>query len=140
MTLADDVRRELPAMRREAEALMTDAGVMRRPTGRSTQNSDGEEEPLFEDVFTSPCKIQGPSAASSDTTGRRVEIGGVERVVIEAGLHLPVSKPDTGYGWVFEVTSVGALSDLRLLGKKFFVVDDPAKSAATSRRLNVVEV
>jgi hypothetical protein len=126
--------------RRAAEALLVDTGVMRRPTGRSAQNADGEEESEFEDVFTSPCKIQGPSSSSRDTGSRTVTVGGVERPVIEGGLHIPVGKPATERGWVFEVTSVGALSDIRLLGKKYMVDNDPVKSNATARRIDVVEV
>ena len=119
---------------------MTDSGVMRRPTGRSAQNTDGEEEATYEDVFTSPCKIQGSSADSSDTSSRTVNVGGVDRPVIEGGLHIPVGKPATEHGWVFEVTSVGALSDIRLLGKRYMVDNDPVKSNATARRIDVVEV
>lgn len=130
----------LEAGRRAAESLMLDSGVMRRPTGRTAQNSDGEETPLFEDVFTSRCKVQGGPQAGTDPVGRTVTIAGVERVVNHGGLHLPVSAPDTRYGWVFEVTQVADPSDVRLLGRKFFVVADPVKSNATARRLDVVEV
>lgn len=138
--IRDDLTGALPELRRQAEALMTDSGVMCRPTGRTAQNADGEEEQVYEDVFASPCKIQGPSTASRDTASRTVNIGGVDRPVIEGGLHIPVDKPATEHGWVFELTRVGALSDIRLLGKKYMVVNDPVKSNATARRIDVVEV
>lgn len=120
-----------------AESLMTDFGVMRRPTGHNAQTSDGEEVPIFEDVFSSRCKIQG---VGKDETYRTVTVGGVERELLTAGLHLPLNAPSVEHGWVFEVTKVGALSDIRLIGRRYYVHNDPVKSRATARRLDVVEV
>jgi hypothetical protein len=119
---------------------MLDFGVMRSPTGHTAQNGDGEEVPTYADEFTSRCKVQGSSAASADASYRTVRIGGVDREVITAGLHLPVSAPATEPGWVFEVTVVDPSSDPRLLGRKYLVHNDPVKSNATARRLDVVEV
>lgn len=138
MSLADDVLRALPGMRQQAESLMQDFGVMRRITGRTVQNEDGEEEPEFADVFTSRCKIQGTSDATPTT--RTAVVGGVERPVIDAGVHLPLASPVVERGFVFEVTAVGPSSDPRLVGKRYWVESDPVKSFATARRLDVVEV
>lgn len=126
--------------RHAAESLMQTTGTMYAPTGYSVQNSDGEEVRQFATVFTSVCKIQGPSSASSDTNTRTVEIGGVERPVIEAGLHLPISDRILFTGWEFEVDELGPADDPLLLGKRYRVVGIPVKSYATARRLDVVEV
>jgi hypothetical protein len=47
---------------------------------------------------------------------------------------------DQGIGWEYLCTAVGAHDDPTLLGRRFLVVNAPAKSFATARRLDVVEV
>jgi hypothetical protein len=129
------------AGRTAAESLMVDTGVMRQPTGRTEQNPfTGEETPEYADVFTSACKVQGSSVGGSDPTYRTVTIGGVEREVVTAGLHLPHDAPSVEPGWIFEVTAVGVGSDPRLVGRRYYVHNDPAGSFKTARRLDVVEV
>lgn len=130
---------ELADLRRLEEGEMVDRGVMRSPTGRSAQNSDGEEEPVYADEFTTRCRVGGPNRADTPTV-RTVEIGGVERPVIEGGLRLPVGVPAVRRGWLFEITAVGGTSDPRLVGRKYLIQDDPVKTSATARRLDVVEV
>ena len=128
------------AGRRAAEAMMTDTGTAYRPTGHTARNADGEEVPTFTDLFTSPCKIQGPSAATADTTTRTVVVGGVERPVLSAGLHMPIAAAALVNGDEFEVTANDPFSDVQLLGRRYKIVGDPAKSHATARRFDVVQV
>jgi hypothetical protein len=47
---------------------------------------------------------------------------------------------DQGIDWEYLCTAVGAHDDPTLLGRRFLVVNAPAKSFATARRLDVVEV
>lgn len=85
-------------------------------------------------------KIAGPSAQAGDTNTRTVTVGGVERPVVEGGLHIPLSAPLPAIGWEYVCTAVGDASDPALLNRRWRVVDVPAKSYATARRLDVVEV
>ena len=115
---------------------MSDTGIMRRPTGRTIQDADtGSEVPALDDLFTSKCKIQARNLQATSA-----EVGGRTAVSVRVELHLPTSAPDVQAGDVFEVTAVGTLSDLQLLGHKFRVVAPVGKSYATARRLEVVEV
>ena len=114
------------------------------PNG-TTPNGDGYEVPAYASEGSTPGKVQGGSAATADAATRTVEVGGVVRPVLEAGLHIPISAdlPTAGLygvGWEYEVTAVGAYDDPTLLGRRFLVVSAPAKSFATARRLDVVEL
>lgn len=101
---------------------------------------DGLDVQDWVDRGTTPGKIAGPSAQSRDTNTRTVSVGGVERPVVEGGLHVPISAPLPAIGWEFLCTAVGPNSDPALVGRRWRVVDVPAKSFATARRLDVVEV
>ncbi|HET8614286.1 MAG TPA: DUF6093 family protein, partial [Actinomycetales bacterium] len=96
-------------------------------------------------------KVQGTSG--KDTATRTVRVGEIDRPVLDAGLHIPlaafgngtevVASEQRGYpggAWEFVVTAVGSLDDAGLLGRRYMVVGCPAKSYATARRLDVVEV
>lgn len=85
-------------------------------------------------------RVNGTSAAASDTRTRYATVGDVERPVLEGGLSIPVSATLPAAGWEYEVTAVGADDDPSLLGRRYRVVDVPAKSNASARRLDVVEV
>jgi hypothetical protein len=85
------------------------------------------------------------SSSTADAGTRYVTIGGVPRAVMVAGLHIPVSADlpvagDQGIGWEYAVTAVGPDDDPTLMSRRFLVVGVPAKSFATARRLDVVEV
>lgn len=85
-------------------------------------------------------KVAGSSAQTADPVARTVTVGGVERPVMQGGLHIPLSAQVPAFGWIYVVTAVGTYDDPALLGRKFLVVSVPAKSYATARRLDVVEV
>lgn len=115
------------------------------PNGFTT-DGDGYDVPAFTSEGSTPGKIQGGNRSGADTSPRMVRVGSVEKPVLEAGLHIPVSAPvpvagvRPGDGWKYVVTAVGPLDDPALLGREFLVVGVPAKSFATARRLDVVEV
>ena len=115
---------------------MSDTGIMRRSSGRPTQDPEtGSESEAFDDVFTSKAKIQ-----ARNLVAQTAEAGGRTSVTVRLELHLPTSAPDVQVGDVWEVTALGSLSDLQLLGRKFRVTAPVAKSYATARRLEVEEI
>lgn len=115
------------------------------PNGMS-KDDDGFDVLDFIDHGTTCGRIQSLSTGGRDVSARYVEIGGVERPVLVAGLHLPLSASlpaaghERGIGWEYLVESVNGLADCELLGRRYLVVEVPAKSFATSRRLDVVEI
>lgn len=115
---------------------MIDEGTMRRPTGHPTQDPNtGAEAPALSDLFTSKAKIQNRNLVAQSS-----DVGGRTATTIRMELHLPVDAPAVHVGDVWEHTSVGALSDMQLLGRKFRVVSPAGKSMATARRLEVEEI
>lgn len=121
------------------------------PTDEPTTDADGYQVQGYADEGTTPGKVQSGSQAGSDAATRYVNIGGVDRPVLEGGLHIPLDRflfdglliqasEQRGKGWEFEVESIGPADDPALLGMRYLVVGVPAKSFATARRLDVVRV
>lgn len=109
-------------------------------------DENGYRVPVYEPQDPHPGKVQSSSGRGADSPTRYVSIGGVERPVIEGGLHIPLDAPipvaseQRGQGWEYLVTAVGAPADAALLDRRYLVVEVPAKSFATARRLDVVEL
>jgi hypothetical protein len=123
--------------RQLAEALMTDQCSVSTWTGRTAQNeTDGEEAKVYAVDFTSKCKVQRRS--QNQTT--EPEVGGRRVAIDEVEIHLPVSAEQVVEGQVIEITAVGSLSDVRLLGRKFVVSSPMNKTHATATRLSVKEL
>jgi hypothetical protein len=120
-----------------AESLMTLTLAAFSPGGTTT-DADGMETAGWTSQGTTSGKLQGGTARDAIT--RTVTVGDVERPVVSEGLHLPLSSTLPAIGWQYEVTEVGAEDDPELMGRRFQVVSVPAKSFATARRLDVVEV
>lgn len=122
--------------RENAESLMADAGIMRRPTGRTTLDpvTDQESE-VFTDLFTSKAKIQTRNLVSTVS-----EAGGRSVTTVRMELHLPVTVAAVRTGDIWEHTTVGPLSDPQLVGRKFRVISPVGKTWATARKLEVEEV
>lgn len=132
------------AGRLAAEAQMTLTLAAYSPNGTTT-DADGYEVPAFTAEGSTFGKVQGGSLAGADTATRFVVVGGVEKPVLAAGLHIPVGATvplpgRSGAGWEYLVTAVGPSDDPALLGRRYLVVEVPAESFATARRLHVVEV
>ena len=100
---------------------------------------DGLDTDVWVEQYVTPGRVTG-RVRTHDTNTRLVTIGGVERPVVEGGLKIPVGQPLPAIGWEFECTATGPASDPSLAGRRWRVVDVPAKSFATARRLDVVEV
>lgn len=143
MTVYAGIAGELGFLRAEAEALMTATFTAYSPDGFTAV--DNIQELAFANQGDTPGKVQGSSSSTADTATEVVTIGGVRRPVLKAGLHIPVSSPlpvagDQGIGWEYECTAVGDPADASLVGRRYLVHNVPAKSFATARRLDVVEV
>jgi len=115
---------------------MADTFTAYKPT---TAKVDGLDTDTWLEQYATPGKVSGRSR-EGDTNTRTVTIGGVERPVVEGGLHIPLAAPLPAIGWEFACTATGPASDPSLVGRRWRVVDVPAKSYATARRLDVVEV
>ena len=111
-----------------------------KPTG-----FDSNDDPIFVAQTQHAGKVQAGSRAGGGGATRFVRVGGVELPVMSAGLHIPIGAPvpradeQAGIGWEYVVSAVGD-ADPVLLGRRYRVVGVPAKSFATARRLDVVEV
>lgn len=138
MTVQSGIEAELPFLRAEAEATFQDTFAAYSPGGTTT-NADGMQVPGFNTQGTTRGKVSGRSR-ESDTNTRTESVGGVERPVVEGGLHIPLSAPVPARGWEYQMTVAGPSTDPSLVGRRWRVVDAPAKSYATARRLDVVEV
>lgn len=96
---------------------------------------------------TTPGKVQAASTQGRDTDGRMTAVGGTEVPVMLSGIHIPhdaLTDPSGALllqvGWECQVTAVSDLADTALLGRRYRVEGVPAKSYATARRLDVVDV
>jgi hypothetical protein len=137
--LADAIGRALPELRAAAESLMQDTFTIYAPGEWETV--DGIEEQVPRVLGTTPGKAQGLGGLrGTDPQTRTVTIGGVERPVINGGLHIPIDALVPERGWEYQLTELGPNTDPALLGRVWSVVEVPAKSYATARRLDVVEI
>lgn len=114
------------------------------PSDTLTTNAEGFEVPGYAPEGTTVGKVAGASR-DSDTNARSEQIGGVDRPVVQGGLHIPIGAPVPTMGryrlgWEYVVTAVGPSDDPALLDSRWLVVDSPAKSRATARRLDVIRL
>lgn len=139
--LADRLAGRVTRGRAAAEALFGCTFEVFAPTGTDTVG--GLEVQKYADQAGTPGKIQGSIA--KDGVTRSVTVGGVSRPVLEEGLHIPISAQipvggNRGTGWEYQCTAVSGPADPALVGRRYLVVNVPAKTYATARRLDVVEV
>lgn len=137
MTIQSSISAELPFLRAEAESLMLDDFTAYAFT---TAKVDGLDEQTWVEQDVTRGKVAGRSRQGGDTNTRTVTVGGQQRLVVEGGLHIPLDAELPAIGWEYVCTAVGPSTDPALLGRRWRVVDVPAKSYATARRLDVVEV
>lgn len=118
--------------RRAAEAQMVDRCRIERRTGHTVQDEDtGREVPEVVVVFRERCRVK--------TTGqpRETTVGGREVTLLGLQLELPVSAPPVRVDDVAVLESVGALSDVQLLGTRYRILAAMAETSSTRRRLPV---
>lgn len=100
---------------------------------------DGLQEQTWTAQGTTPGKIPNKRAGGDASNARTVTVGNVERIVIEAGLHLPWSAtPAVGQEYV--LTTLGPTTHPSMLNKRYRVVETHPTSAMTAWRLDVVDV
>lgn len=128
----------LGAMQARAQTLMQDTFTAYAPA--AWEKVDGLDVEVQQEQYATVGKVAGRSRQGGDTSSRTVSLAGVESPVLEGGLHIPLSAGLPEIGWEFVCTAVGGASDSSLVGRRWRVVDVPAKSFATARRLDVVEV
>lgn len=133
----------LGAFQSRAESLMGLTLAPLEPDGFAVVG--GLEVQAYTQHDDTPGKVQGGSMATADTATEFVSIGGVRRPLLRGGLHIPVGAElpvagDQGIGWEYAVMAIGPHDDPTLLNRRYLVVNAPAKSHATARRLDVVEV
>lgn len=96
-----------------------------------------------------PGKIQARSRMGGDTMVQMVRVGDVELPVMKGALHIPVNalldvngqlRLDEDWEAVVAGVSPDGYDDPALLGRRYRVVDVPAKSHQTARRLDVVDI
>lgn len=119
---------------------MLDTFAIYAPGGRTVVN--GMEVEGYTSHGTTPGKVQGEPR---DTQILMQTVGGVSRPVIQGGVHVPASSlppvaGDIGIGWEYQLTTLGPYTDPGLLNSRWLVIDAPAKSFATARRLDVVRL
>lgn len=148
MTVADRLAGRVIRGQAMAEGLMTleVTPYAPKPGGGTEKDEHGYDVPAFDEQPPHAAKVQAASSSGKDSHTRYVKVAGVDRPVIEGGLHIalsdpvPVASEQRGKGWEYEVTGLGPVDDPALLGKRYLVVWVPVKSYATARRLDVVEL
>ncbi len=146
--LGDDVAAFLPELQSQAESMMTLTLIPHSPTDPPSfmTNADGFEVPAFTSQSPHPGKVQAGTQAGSDTPTRYLSIGGVSRPVLSGSLHIPIGAPEPiaseqrGQATEYVVSAIGQADDAALLNRRYMVVGVSAKSFATARRLDVVEI
>lgn len=136
MAFGDRLPDVLTRGQQRAEALMLDTF---EATATERTRVDGFMQDTTVPKGTTRGTVSGRSR-EGDTNTRTAVVGGVERPVIEGGLRIPLGAPVPAIGWEYQLTILGPSTDPALLGRRWRVVDVPAKSYATQRRLDVVEV
>lgn len=116
-----------------AEALMTDALELQRPTGEFVRDADGNTVPEMVAVWTGPGKVQSQQSYPSQP-----EVGGGTITLAIFEVHIPVGADVSPR--VDDVFYVVDSRDMALVGSRFRVRVDPSKTWRTSRRYNVEEV
>lgn len=116
-----------------AEALMTDALELQRPTGEYVRDSDGNTVPEMVTVWSGPGKVQSRQSYPSQP-----EVGGGTITLAIFEVHIPVGADVSPR--VDDVFYVVDSRDMALVGSRFRARVDPSKTWRTSRRYNVEEV
>lgn len=138
MTIQAGIEAELPYLRSEAEGQMTVTLAAYSPGSSTVVN--GQEVPGFTSEGTTRGKIASRSTRGTVVPARTVLVGQVEVPVLHDALHLPITAPIPAQRWEYEVTAVGPVDDVALIGRRYRVVETPAHAHSTSRRLDVIEI
>jgi hypothetical protein len=117
-----------------AEASMTDACTIRRPTGGSTDQTTGVRTKTYvsPDPYTGKCRVQVLFVRSQPHDAGEDYVR-----LLRLQLQLPVAV--TGLQVLDEVTITAAAHDADLVGRTFLISDLFHKSEPTARRVEITE-
>lgn len=118
-----------------AERLMVDQCVIRRRAAATTDPATGVVTPAWTPVYTGPCKVQEASGLGSGSSAP--DAGEHVYTVLSYVLQLPIAATAPIEGDVAEITA--AALDATLIGRRYRISQEFAKTFATARRLQVEE-
>ncbi|PWR08577.1 hypothetical protein DKT68_15280 [Micromonospora acroterricola] len=116
-----------------AEALMVDECVVEKVTGSTTDPDTGEVTDTYGPVYTGKCRVQQAAPSASDQ-----RVGEADLLMVTRVLQLPVLT-STAVRAGHRVRLTGCVHDPGLVGRRFTIRAEFAKSHATSRRLGIEE-
>jgi hypothetical protein len=123
----------LASGRRAVERLMVDECVIEAVTGSTTDLDTGEVVDTVEQVYAGKCRVQQAAPSASDQ-----RVGEAELLMLTRVLQLPVLA-SAGVRAGHRVRITACQHDPDLVGRRFTVRAEFAKSHATSRRLGIEE-
>lgn len=112
---------------------MTDACVITRVTGHTTNPDTGVMAETTATVYSGKCRVQQRGAG-----GSRTDVGEASVVEVTTELQLPMSV--TGVQVEDRVAVTASALDPSLTTRSWRVAGDAAKTHATARRLEIREV
>ena len=121
--------------RAAAEAGMADACVIRRVTGKTTDEVTGQvtKTYLSPNPYAGKCRVQQQVAVA-----RGHDVGEDHVYVVRFELQLPAAQT-AGLRVDDEVTITASVNDPDLIGRTFIVIELAHKSEATARRIGMIE-
>lgn len=138
MTLFDDIARELPFLRAQADSRFRDTFDIKLPTG-TTYDDDpdsptyGDEVTVYEHLFTTKGRVKVIGAY-----GIEHEVAGRTATEVVRELHIPIGSPWVPVKAVAFCTAVDVTSDPTLLGARMSI-EPTTGSQTTARRMKVTE-
>lgn len=114
---------------------LSDACVIERPSGESTNPNTGAVTKLWAQVYAGPCRVQAASAnwaGPSDVAEAALRLASSE-------LQLPVVGSE-GLRIDDRVTITASLNDADLVGRQFTLTGESRKSHASTRKLPLLEI
>lgn len=136
MTLFDDIARELPVLREQAESRMVDEWALMVSLGMEYDPEVGEEVEQFALLFNTKARVKVVGGLAV----REAEVGARTSVQVVREFHIPVTSAAVPTGAVAFPISIHETSDPTLVDTTLRL-DGPAPgSQTTARRLQVSEV
>jgi hypothetical protein len=121
--------------RAAAERNMVDACTVTRYTVTATDRETGVQTRTPTSIYSGRCRVQQRAAARP---GGRRDVGEASVVEVDYVLQLPMSVTGVQVEDVVAITASGLDPDLP--GRKFRVASQAAKTHASARRLELIEV
>ncbi|MEU4640831.1 DUF6093 family protein [Micromonospora sp. NPDC023814] len=123
----------LASGRRAIERLMVDECVIEAVTGSTTDLETGEVVDTVSEVYSGKCRVQQAAPSASDQ-----RVGEADLLMLTRVLQLPVLA-SAGVRAGHRVRITACQHDPDLVGRRFVVRAEFAKSHATSRRVGIEE-